>query len=179
MRLRRFLADLLLVKAIRSLSLGRDRGATALYAALGAAAAIVLATPFSSGLVARLIAVHHYRPKSWPSWATLQVVPKMYSFAHTCWIGSAPLLEREPRAESELRFLRERFWVNHYPARRARFDGHRGELGAGSERYIYVRTSYLGQTETTGFYVRVEPGRFLLRRRNESESESESEGKSP
>lgn len=165
--MRRRLADLLLVKALRALSLHPGRrgvGAAALYLAWGAAAAVILATPLSSGLASRIIAVHHYRPKSWPSWATLQLVPKMYSFAHTCWIGPAPILERRPRDQAELRFLRDRFWVNHYPARRARFDGHRHEL-AGAERYIYVRTSYLGHTETTGFYVRVEPGRFLLRRR--------------
>lgn len=164
MPMRRKLADLLLVKALRSLVFRRERGAVSLYLAMGAAAAILLATPLSTGLTSRLIAVHHYRPKSWSSWATLQLVPKMYSFAHTCWIGGAPLLERRPRSEAEGRFLRERFWVNHYPARRARFDGHRRDL-AGAERYIYIRTTYFGHAETTGFYVRVEPGRFLLQRR--------------
>jgi hypothetical protein len=175
--LRRRLAELPLFKAIRALSVRRDAGAIALFLAMGSAAVIILATPLSSGLVARVIAVHHYRPKSWPSWATLQLVPKMYSFAHTCWIGPAPLFDQKqnqkqiqiqnPRSEAERRFLRERFWVNHYPARRARFDGRRREL-AGAERYIYVRTSYFGHTETTGFYVRVEQGRFLLRRREEA-----------
>jgi hypothetical protein len=165
--MRRRLAELLLVKALRALFLRPEQGAATLFVAMGAAAAIILATPLSSGLTSRLIAVHHYRPKSWVSWGTLQLVPKMYSFNHTCWIGLGPLLEQSPRSEAELRFLRERFWVNHYPARRARFDGRRHELSSGAERYVYIRTSYLGQSETTGFYVRVEPGRLLLRRRRE------------
>jgi len=169
MDMRRRLADLLLVKALRTLVLGRERGAVALYLAMASAAVIVLGAPLSEGLTSRIIAVHHYRPKSWASWATLQLVPKMYSFAHTCWIGPMPLFERRPRAEAEGRFLRERFWVNHYPARRARFDGRRREI-SGAERYIYIRTSYLGRAESTGFYVRVEPGRFLLRRRQPEET---------
>lgn len=105
---------------------------------------------------------HHFRPKSWAAWIALQPVPKMYSFANTCWIGPAPLLEQKPLFQSENRFSRESFWVNHYPARKARFDGGREALGAGAERFIYVRSTYLGYSETTGFRVRVEPGRFLF-----------------
>jgi hypothetical protein len=176
--MRRFFSDLPVLASLRALfafprprsarsdrAARPERGAIALYIAIAAAGVVALATPLSRALASELIAVHHFRPKSWPAWAGLQLVPKMYSFAHTCWIGPAPLLEQEPRIQSERRFARESFWVNHYPARKARFDAGREELGLGAERFVYLRSSYFDLTETTGFHVRIEPGRLVLTRR--------------
>lgn len=160
--MRRLFDDILLVRAIRSLSGRRSRGAAALFLALGAAAAASLAVPFSEALTSAFIADHHFRPRSWAVYGATQVLPKMYSFAHTCWIGQIPLLETSPLDVSERRFERERFWVNHYPARRARFDAGRGDLGPGAVRYVYVRTSYFGHTETTRVRVNVLPGELAF-----------------
>jgi hypothetical protein len=159
--MRRLLDEMPLLRALSALSPRRERGATALYAVIFAFMAIAIATPLSSSLVAELMAAHHFRPTSWPAWGALQAAPKMYSFAHTCWIGSAPLFEQGSRAAAESRFLRERFWVNHYPARRVRFDANRGALGSGVTRFVYVRSTYLGASETTAFKVRIEPGRLV------------------
>lgn len=158
--MRRLLAEIPLLQALSALSRRRERGAAALYAAIFVFMGIAIATPLSRALVAELMAAHHFRPTSWPAWATLQVAPKMYSFAHTCWIGNEPLFERGSRAAAESRFLRERFWVNHYPARRARFDGTRRALGIGAARFVYVRSTYFGSSQTTAFSVRVEPGKL-------------------
>lgn len=160
--MRRLLAESPLLRSLRALSPRRERGAALLYLALALVALVSLATPLSRDLTSELIAAHHFRPKSWPAWAALQLAPKMYSFAHTCWIGPAPLLEQEPRSHADARFQRESFWVNHYPARKARFDGARERLEGGPDLYVYCRTTYFDVTETTGFQVRAEPGRLLL-----------------
>ncbi len=144
----------------------RERGTAALFAAIAAVALVILATPASRALQSELIASHHFRPRSLARWAGLQLVPKMYSFAHICWIGNGPLFERSPRAAAEERFAREAFWVNHYPARRARFDARRRQLAAPNEtRFVYLRSSYRGYSETTGFRVRAEPHRLVIERR--------------
>jgi hypothetical protein len=153
-----------LIRSLRALLRGRghERGAALLYLAVGLVAAVVATEPISGALVSELIAVHHLRPTSLPAWMLLQLVPKMYSLSHTCWIGAEPILERGD--EGEDRFLRERFWVNHYPARRARFDSGRAALvGAGAERFVYVRSTYRGSSETTAFVVRRDPDRLVLR----------------
>lgn len=159
--MRRLLDEIPLLRALSALSPRRERGAAALYAVIFAFMAIAIATPLSSALVTELMAAHHFRPTSWPAWGALQVAPKMYSFAHTCWIGSQPLFEQGPRTAAESRFLRERFWVNHYPARRARFDASRRALGPDATRFVYVRSSYFGASETTAIKVRALPGRLV------------------
>lgn len=160
--MRRLFDEILLVRALRSLSGRSSRGAAALFIALGAAAAASLAVPFSEALTSAYMADHHFRPRSWPVYGVTQALPKMYSFAHTCWIGHGPLLEVLPQSSAEDRFARESFWVNHYPARRARFDSGRGALGPGAVRYVYMRTSYFGHTETTRIKVSVRPGELAF-----------------
>ena len=162
MRRKSFLDEILLIKAIRAIDPRRDRGVLVFFVAIGIATSLSLAVPFSKGLTSELIAAHHFRPKSWPAWGAIQLLPKMYSFAHTCWIGQAPLLDQQPISTSEARFARESFWVNHYPARRARFDGGRRDLGIGAVRYIYVRTRYFGYQETTRITARVSSGQLAL-----------------
>lgn len=152
---------------MRASSPRRERGASLVYFLVGVAAATCLAEPFSEGLTKELIAAHHFRPNSWPAWGAIQVLPKMYSFANRCWIGPAPLLEQGSRAAAEARFERESFWVNHYPARKARFDGGRYELPPNSARYVYIRSTYFGHTETTGLRVHVQPGELSFERRDD------------
>jgi hypothetical protein len=75
------------------------------------------------------------------------------------------LLHRPPRARAERLFEQQHFWVNHYPVRRARFDGFRQDLfrGPASVRYVYVRTSYRGHQQTVGIEVRPVDGKLRLR----------------
>jgi hypothetical protein len=155
-----------IVQAIRALERRPDRGATALYLACALVAGLVLLVPLSARLTRELAKVHHFRPSSLPAWVGLQVVPKMYSFANTCWIGPYPILDPAAGDDGEARFARESFWVNHYPARRLRFDAGRASLGL-VPRFAYVRSSYRGRVETTAFTVQREPQRLVLRVRGE------------
>jgi hypothetical protein len=146
-----------ILAAIRELRGRRpDRGAAAIYGLAALAALIVLLEPVSKRLTSELMRVHHLQPSSLAAWVGLQLVPKMYSFEHTCWIGP-------PGATADRR-ERERFWVNHYPARRARFDAGRIHLGLDSDHAVVVRSSYRGTTETTEIRVRRELGRLVWRR---------------
>lgn len=151
-----------LLQSLRFMGGRSERGLAVFYSLLCCSALVSLSAPVSERVVSHLMANFHFRPRSWAAWIALQPVPKMYSFANTCWIGTAPLLEQEPAFQSELRFSRESFWVNHYPARKARFDGFRETLGPSADHFIYVRSVYFGYTETTGFHVRAEPGHCVF-----------------
>jgi hypothetical protein len=150
-----------IVRAAHVLVRRRDRGAMVLSALLAIYALLSLATPWWSELQLTLIEAHHMRPRSMWRWIALQPAPKMYSFAHRAWLGTVPLHGRTAD-----RFAREHFWVNHYPARRARFDGSRGrELeGRPGARYLYIETSYRGLTVKTGYEVRLVGATVRLRR---------------
>lgn len=154
-----------IVRALRALSKRRDRAATSLFALIGAYVLLSLATPVSPTLQARLMRAHHFRPASLSSWAVLQLAPKMYGFGHRMWIGTFPMFDALPPAEAALRFEREHFWVNHYPVRFARFDGWRAMAFAypGAVKYVYIKSSYRGMERTSGYVVRAEPGKLVLR----------------
>lgn len=147
-RLPRWIVQAPLIASLRELARHRERALVALYAVLLVVAAVAAAPLVSEGVVAALIANHQLRPRSRAAWIGLQLVPKMYSFAHTCWIGPTPILEQPGGAA---RFAADAFWVNHYPARRARFDAGRAQLGA--ERWVVVRTAFRGQAETATIHV--------------------------
>lgn len=161
-RIERMIGEMPLIQSLRVLESRGQRGLQVFYIGLWLVALVCGSAPLSRPVVSLLMANHHFRPKSWAAWIALQPVPKMYSFGNTCWIGKAPLLEQQPQFQSENRFLRERFWVNHYPARKARFDGGREALGLGVDHYVYVRSVYFGYSETTGFRVKTEPGRCVF-----------------
>lgn len=156
------IGDMPLIQSLGDKEFRSRWGLQIFYIGLWLVAFVCAGAPFSRPVVSLLMANHHFRPQSWTAWIVLQPVPKMYSFANTCWIGKAPLLEQKPEFQSENRFLRERFWVNHYPARKARFDGGREALGLGIDHYVYVRSVYFGYSETTGFRVKTEPGRCIF-----------------
>jgi len=155
-----------IVRAWRALVGRGERGALVLLVALSFYAMLSLLTPVSVTLQRRLMASHHFRPPSMVSWVGLQLAPKMYGFAHRAWIGGYPLYDALPREHADYRFDAQHFWVNHYPARRARFDGFRDKefnrpIAA---RYIYLKSSYRGHTEGSGFEVRYKGGKLHLRR---------------
>ena len=153
------LASLPIVRAARALRRGRDRRAWALALLLAGYALLALVTPWWRGLQHALMEAHHLRPSSLAQWVALQPAPKMYSFAHRAWLGPIP-------PGFGPRFEREHFWVNHYPARRARFDGARGrELVRPGPRFLYLESSYRGLRFVSAYEMRASDGALRLRLR--------------
>lgn len=151
------LASLPVVRALRALDKRRDRRALALALLITGYAMVSLLTPGWRGLQRALMEAHHMRPSSLARWVVLQPAPKMYGFAHRAWLGQA-------RIGFGPRFEREHFWVNHYPARRARFDGARGrESTVAGPRYLYLRSSYRGVDFETSYEVRFADGTVRIR----------------
>jgi hypothetical protein len=155
-----------IVRAWRALKGRREHSALALLMLLAFYATLSLMTPSSLRLQRRLLEAHHYRPQSMASWITLQLAPKMYGFAHRVWIGGYALYDVLPRETADYRFEAQHFWVNHYPARRARFDGFREAVFGRpvGPRYLYLQTSYRGFSESSGFVVSAKDGHLRIRR---------------
>jgi hypothetical protein len=158
-----------IVRAFRALApeRPRDRLAVALLSLLAIYGALALATPVAPPLQRAIIAAHHFQPRSGIEWFALQPLPKMYGFAHTAWIGPYALFDpARPSALSEGSYQRQRFWVNHYPARRARFDGSRGDTFAdpSTRAFIYLRSRYRNTELSTGYQVHSEGGKLVMRR---------------
>jgi hypothetical protein len=149
-----------IVRAIRSL--GRDRMGLSLLVAIAFYAAVSLMTPWSPPVQRKLMELHHLRPRSMLQWVLLQPAPKMYGMSHQAWIGAQPIFERPG---GERIFSARAFQVNHYPARRARFDGSRGEIFGqhGRPQYVYLRTRYRGTRLGTGYAVQAADDQLLLR----------------
>jgi len=155
-----------IVRAWRALVGRRERGALLLLVVLCFYTMLSLLTPVSRKLQRRLMAAHHFRPESMAAWVTIQLAPKMYGFAHRAWIGGYALYGTVPREHADYRFDAQHFWVNHYPARRARFDGFRQEVFREpiGPRYIYLKSSYRGHSESSGYQVRYGDGQLHIRR---------------
>jgi hypothetical protein len=133
-------------RALADLRRARTAGTVALYAAIAAVALLLIAVPLCRPLQGELARAHHLRPSSLPAWTALQVVPKMYSFAH------------QVRAEGD-----DPLWVNHYPVRVARFERARAEIVArGEEVHLEVRSEYRGSSWLSRLVVRVEGGGLVL-----------------
>lgn len=127
------------VQAIRSLARPQQqRGAKALLLLLGFYAVIALATPHWAWIQHRLLESSHYRPRSLASWVVLQPAPKMYGFANRVWRGPSPRWVARAGNIDVDRFAATSFWVNHYPARMARYDGERARVFERPGRTVYV-----------------------------------------
>ncbi len=142
----------------------RERGAAALYVAMGAVALVCAATPFSRSLQGAAMDAQHLTPPSLASWAAMQVTPKMYSLAHRVYLSDAPL-DEERIAAGDVRF--DAYWLNHYPGRMS-FEVHRADLAAsGAPAHVLATSSYRGLSRSTAFVSTVEGGRLVIRRRPE------------
>ncbi len=143
----------------------RERSAFALLLVIGFYGAIALATPHCGSLQTRLLASSHYRPPSLASWIVLQPAPKMYGFANRVWRGPVPLIDASTGAIQQRRFAAMSFWVNHYPARMARYDGERGRVFAESGRTVHVmlQSRYRGTESWSAIEVRQEQGPLEMR----------------
>jgi len=150
------------VRALADLRRTRTPGTVALYAAIGLAMAVIVTIPACPGLQRQLARVHHARPTSLAAWAGLQVVPKMYSFAHRIWFSREPLseflvLHGAPGVEHET------MWVNHSPIRAARFEGARADIvRRGEDVQVLVRSAYRGRSWVSRFVVRVDGDALVL-----------------
>jgi hypothetical protein len=150
------------LRALAELRRARTPGTVALYAAIFVAMAVVASVPACPALQRELARTHQARPSSLALWAGLQVVPKMYSFAHRIWFSREPLSEfvvmrGDPGVE------RETMWVNHSPIRAARFEGSRAAIVEhGEDVEVLVRTAYRGRSWVSRFVVRVDGDGLVL-----------------
>ncbi len=148
-----------LLAAVRDLRARRQAGTGALYLVLAFLAVLVGALPFSRPVQRRLAAVQHLRPPSVLDWCVLQVLPKMYGAAHRAWLAAEPLTDYLVEDETRIPFAYETTWVNHYPARLARFESRRAEVASyGLEAHVFLRTTYRGETVSTALVVRFDDG---------------------
>ena len=89
---------------------------------------------------------HHARPSSIALWPLVQVVPKMYSFAHQTSTSSTNGTPDEGVT----------VWLNHFPARAMRVErGRQAFVERGHSRYLLVRTAYRGRRWVSRFILRV------------------------
>ena len=159
----RSVARIPLVRALADLRRARTRGTVALYVALGLTMAVVASVPACPALQRQLARAHHARSSSLAAWAALQVVPKMYSFAHQIWFSREPLSEFLVTRRGGPGVEHETEWVNHDPIRAARFEGSRAAIVArGEDVHVLVRTSYRGRSWTSRFVVRVDGDALVL-----------------
>ena len=152
-----------LVRALADLRRERTPGTIALYAAIGITMAVIASVPACPALQRQLARAHHARPSSLAMWAGLQVVPKMYSFAHRIWFSREPLTEFLVTRPEGPGVEHQTMWVNHDPIRAARFEGSRAEIvGRGEDVYVLVRTAYRGNAWVSRFVVRVDGDALVL-----------------
>ncbi len=151
------------VRAIADLRRARTPGTVALYAAIGAAMLLVASEPVCGRLQGELARTHHARPSSTAAWTVLQVIPKMYSFAHRIWFSREPLTEFLVTRPGGPDIPHETMWVNHYPIRAARFESMRGEIvERGEDVQVLVRSAYRGRSWVSRFVVRIDGSALVL-----------------
>jgi hypothetical protein len=137
-----------LLAALRDLRRERTAGTVVLYAAIGAVMLLLVTVPLCGPMQDQLARSHHARPSTIVVWPLVQVVPKMYSFAHRTWSSAVPDDAAAPS-----------IWVNHFPARQMRVErGREDFVERGEDRYLFVRTAYRGRRWVTRFVLRVQGG---------------------
>lgn len=132
--------------ALRDLRRQRTRGTVAFYAVIGTLMLLLAMVPVCGPLQDQLARSHHARPSTIAAWPLLQVVPKMYSFAHRTWTSAELASLDEGRS----------LWINHFPARAMRVErGREDFVDRGVDRYLLVRSAYRGRRWVTRFVLHV------------------------
>lgn len=140
-----------LFAALRDLRRQRTPGTVALYAVIGSLMLLLAMVPVCGPLQDQLARSHHARPSTIAAWPVLQVVPKMYSFAHRTWTSA------QPEADGPS------LWINHFPARAMRVERGREEfVQRGVDRHLLVRSAYRGRRWVTRFVLRVRDGGIVV-----------------
>ena len=148
---------MLLRHAVAALRRRRDRGALALYLALGLVALAEIAAATVPAVERQLMAAHQLREMPLVERVAIQLVPKMYSYAHNVWYSDVP--DGPPESWSAPH------WINHYPGRVVRMEGVRASLARdGVTQYVLVRSAYRGVVLSTTYRVHVEDGHLVVRR---------------
>lgn len=152
-----------IVRALARLRRRPDGASVALYGFFGVLLAVAMALPMCRPLQRELMEAHHLRGRSAPSWALVQLVPKMYSFGHRVWLSEAPLTDFLLERPERIPFEYQSAWVNHYPARLARFETLRAEVGErGATVHVLLRSRYRGLEFETRFQVTPEARRLWI-----------------
>jgi|GEM_PF-6248791 len=127
----------MLTASLRRLWLRPERSTAALYALLLASALLSSSLLLSRPLRYRLLRVHQAQPASLLEWTVFQLQPKMYTGAHRVLFADQPSFDF-------LRVLEQPdFWINHSPARLARFETIRSDfLKAGQPQYLLMNSRY-------------------------------------
>lgn len=149
----------------------------AFYVLLSAAFASTLWLPFDPARQEALMSSRHLRAKSFPEWASLQLVPTMYNFANRTWISAEPLTPARLAAAaplSETEFNRDPLgalaagtytcWMNHYPPRLITFGGLRRRLyRRGEPTYFCFQSRFRGQVVESHYLAVPHSGKLLFR----------------
>jgi len=114
---------------------------------------LLLATvPVCGPMQDQLARSHHARPSTIVAWPLLQIVPKMYSFAHRTWTSTQPHVDDGAS-----------LWINHFPARAMRVErGREDFVERGTDRYLLVRSAYRGRRWVTRFVLHVRDGGIVV-----------------
>ena len=156
-------SPILVIRALADLRRTRTPGTIALYGALAAAMVLLVTVPLCRPVQDQLARTHHARPSSPATWLALQLVPKMYSFAHRVWFSREPLTEYLVSRPGGPGVEHEMTWVNHYPIRAARFEGMRAEIASrGEEVHVLVQSAYRGRRWVSRYVVRVDGDALVL-----------------
>lgn len=132
-----------IVDALRDLRRQRTPGTIALYVVIGAVMLLLATLPVCGPLQDQMARSHHARASA--LWPLVQIVPKMYSFAHRTWTSEQPINSDAPSV-----------WLNHFPARVMRVERGRADfVTRGVDRYLLVRSAYRGRRWVTRFVLRV------------------------
>lgn len=135
----------------------QERSARVLFGVLLVYAGIALGTLAFVRVQRAVILGSHFRPVSIGAWLVLQPAPKMYGVANRVWTRTLPLVPSRTGLEQ---FERTSVWVNHYPARYARFDGERRRTNF--PRWLVVRSRYRDTTIWTSVDASSEDGSLNL-----------------
>lgn len=143
---------------------GRERPALGLLGLVFSFALLTATVPLSLTMQRSVIACGHFRPRTLVSWVVLQPVPKMYVHENRVLVASRPPAGGALSGGSQGRFEVGAFFVNHYPARIARFDGKRREIFGPPPRarFLILRTRYRDTTITTEMVASVREGHLTL-----------------
>jgi len=142
----------------------RETASTALYAALGIAAALIALLPFSAALKRRFLANHQLAPPSVASWIAIGLLPKMYGGTHEFWMSPERVTDFMRADLRRAPFEVAHYWVNHSPGRAVRLDDARESAArVGAITYVRIESSYGDESLTTIYRVRAGDGRVDVR----------------
>jgi len=157
--------NLTFVSVIRSSFREKSRSASCFFLLIFCSYLLILGKLIVPQVQQRFMAQYHLTAQSFISWALLQPVPSMYSFANEFWWTDHPswnLLPEDPYHED----MQGRYqWLNHYPLRPMTFTLNRHAFVRYHDpQYALLRSSFRAQTLETIYKIeKKENGIHLIR----------------